>query len=70
MGHVRSKTRSLGQILEKLCVHSRGHIFSPIIMKHGQNVCLDEILDKLENESCKVKNYVTKSNHRKTVCML
>ena len=26
--HVGSKTRSLGQMLEKLCVHSRGHIFN------------------------------------------
>ena len=34
MGHIMSKTRSLGQILEKPCVCSRGHIFS-------QNVCLD-----------------------------
>ena len=42
MGHVRSKTRSLGQILEKPCVCFRGHIFSPIIMKLGQNVCLDK----------------------------
>ena len=48
MGHVGSKTRSLDQILEKPCVHSRGHIFSPIIMKLGQNVCLDEILDRFE----------------------
>ena len=39
MGCVGSKTRSLGQILEKSCVSSRGHIFSPIIMKLGQNVC-------------------------------
>ena len=44
MGHVRSKTRSLGQILEKPCVLSLGHIFSPLIMKQGYNVCLDEIL--------------------------
>ena len=42
-GHIRSETRSLGQILEKPCVHSRGHIFSFIIIKLGQNVCLDEI---------------------------
>ena len=27
------KTRSLGQILKKPCVCSRGHIFSPVIMK-------------------------------------
>ena len=39
------KTRSLGQNSEKPCVHSRGHIFSQIIMKLGQNVCLDEITD-------------------------
>ena len=25
------------------CVRSRGHIFSPIFMKLGRNVCLDEI---------------------------
>ena len=29
MGHVGSKTRSLGQILEKPCVRSRGHILRP-----------------------------------------
>ena len=40
MGHVGSKTRSLGQILEKPCVRSRGQIVCPIIMKLGQNVCL------------------------------
>ena len=42
MGHVESKTRSQGQILEKPCVCSGGHIFSLIIMKLGQNVCLHE----------------------------
>ena len=56
MGHVESETRSLGQILEKPCVCSRGHIFSPIIMKLGQNVCLDVILDEFENRSFRVKN--------------
>ena len=56
MGHVGSKTRSLGQMLEKPCVCSSGHIFSPIIMKRGQNVCLDVISDKFENGSCRVKN--------------
>ena len=55
MGNVGSKTRPLGQISEKPCVHSRGHIFCPIIMKHGQNVCRDEILDSFENGSCWVK---------------
>ena len=55
MGHVRLKTRSLGQILEKPCVRSRGHIFSPIIRKLGQNVCLDEISGRLKNGSCRLK---------------
>ena len=38
------------------CVCSRGHIFSPIGMKLGQNVCLDEVSDEFENGSCRVKN--------------
>ena len=40
MGQVRLKTRSEGQIVAKPCVHSTGHIFSQIIVKLGQNVCL------------------------------
>ena len=44
MGHVRSKTRSLGQILEKPCVCSGDQIFGLILMKLGQSACLDEIL--------------------------
>ena len=51
MGYVESKTRSEGQILEKPCVRSRGHIFSPIIMKLVQNVCLDEISDQFGMKS-------------------
>ena len=64
MGHVGSKP---GQIIEKPCVHSRGHIFSPIIMKLGQNVCLDEMSDKFEMGHVGSK---TRSNLRKTLCML
>ena len=48
-GHFGSKTRSLGQMLEKPCVHSRGHIFSLITMKLGQDVYLDKIWDQFEN---------------------
>ena len=48
MDHVWSKTRSLGQI-EKPCVHSRGHIFSPIIMKLDQDVSLDKVWEIFEN---------------------
>ena len=56
MGHVRSKNRSIVQMLEKLNVRSRGCIFSPIIVKLGQNVFIDEKFDEFENESCRVKN--------------
>ena len=56
MGHVRSKPRSQGQILVQLGVHCRGHIFGPISMKLGQNVCLYEISEDFENRSCRVKN--------------
>ena len=38
LGHVGSKTRSLGQILEKSCVYSRGHSFDSKFMKLDQNV--------------------------------
>ena len=38
LGHVGSKTRSLGQILEKPCLHSRGHRFDHKFMKLCQNV--------------------------------
>ena len=37
LGHVGSKTRSLGQIIEKPCVHSRGHSFDSKLMKLYQN---------------------------------
>jgi len=40
MGHVVSKTRSPGQILGNSCLHSRGHIWDPMLMKLDQNVCL------------------------------
>ena len=69
-GHVRLKTRSLGQISEKPCVHYGGHIFSPIIMKPGQNICLEEVSHEFENVSCRVKNKVTWSNLSKTLCTL
>ena len=54
MGHVGSKTRSVGKVLEKPCVCSRGHIFSPIIMTLSQNVSLDETPYQVENDSCRV----------------
>ena len=56
MGYVGSETRSPGQILGKPCVRSRGHILSRILMKVGQDVCLDDISDEFENGSRGVKN--------------
>ena len=38
--------RSLAQISEKPCVCSRSHIFGPLLMKLGQNICLDEVSDE------------------------
>ena len=43
MGHVGSKTRSPGHILGNSCLHTRGHIRDPILMKLGQNVCFENI---------------------------
>ena len=36
LGHGGLKTRSLGQILKKPCVHSKRHSFDPKFMKHCQ----------------------------------
>ena len=71
MGDVGSKTRSVGQIMEKPCEHSRGQSFGPIFIKLAQNDHLDNIsvkyLDnisvKFEYRSCPVKNKVRRSNH-------
>ena len=56
LGHVWSKTRSLGQILEKPCVRSRCHIFCQILVKFSVNVCLDKISNEFEIGSCGVEN--------------
>ena len=68
IGYVGSKTRSLGQMVEKLCVRSRGNIFSPIIMKLDQYVCLDKISYKLKIGYVRLKKWVTRSNVWKTLC--
>ena len=58
IGHVRLKTRSLGQFLEKPCVLSRGHSFDPIFMKLCQNdfLTLNKHLSRLamlsDDSSC------------------
>ena len=55
MGVVGSKSRSLGQILEKPCLHSRGHNFCPIFLKLGQNVCFDHVMNPIENGCGRIK---------------
>ena len=67
MGHIGSKTRSVGQIIEKPCEHSSGHSFSPRLINLAQNGHLDNILVKFEYGSCRVKNKVSRSNDRKTL---
>ena len=56
LGHVGSKTRSLGQILEKPCVHSREHSFDSKFMKLNQNANDHNIEVKFETGSCWIKN--------------
>ena len=48
IGHVGSKTRSLFQTLLKVNSPSRGYSFAVIFKELYQNVCLDDILVKLE----------------------
>ena len=55
MGVVGSKSRSLGQILEKPCLHSRDHIFGPIFLKLAQIVYLDDVMNPIENGCGRVK---------------
>ena len=50
------KNRSLGQILEKSCVQSKGHIFSPIIMKLGQNVSKSRSRSKMGHVGSKTRS--------------
>ena len=56
MGHVESKIRSQGQMLEKPCVCSWDQIFGLILMKFGQTVCLDEILYMFKHGSYWLKS--------------
>ena len=48
MGDVGSESRSVGQIMEKPCEHSRGQSFGPIFIKLAQNDHLDNISVKFE----------------------
>jgi len=56
MGYVELTSRSPGQILENSCLHSRGNISHRIFINFGRNVRLDNILEKFEYGSYRVKN--------------
>ena len=64
MGHVGSKTRSLGQFLEKPCVLSRRHSFDPVFMKLCQNdfLTLNRRLSRRamlsDDSSCVLMEYI------------
>ena len=53
IGHIGSKNKSLGQILDKPCVRSRDNFIALIPMKLKQNICLDKISNLFENASCR-----------------
>ena len=48
LGHIGSKDSSLYLIIEKHCVHSRGHIMDPKFLKLLQNVCPHNMWVKFE----------------------
>ena len=62
MSGVGSKSRSPGLFLENSCLHSRGHNFSPIFFKPGQNNYNDDISIKFAHGWGQVRKYVTWSN--------
>ena len=62
MGHVKSITRSLGQMLENPCVHCRGHISRLLLMELGQNLCL--------MPNCSVQGLSRKEEKKKFVSFL
>ena len=55
MAVVGPKSRSLGQVLEKPCLHCKGYIFSPIFLKLAQNDCLDREMNPIGNGCGRVK---------------
>ena len=52
LGHGGSKTRLLGQILEKPCVPSKRHSFDPKLMKLSQIVNHHNIMVRFETGPC------------------
>ena len=59
LGQIRLSSRSLSQILEKSCVHSRGDSFDPVFMKLCQNINLHGIKAMFESGLCWARVKVT-----------
>ena len=73
MGHVGSKTRPLGQFLEKPYVLSRRHSFDPVFMKLCQNdfltlnQCLSRRAMLSDDSSCYIPAYSKNSGRALSV---
>ena len=52
----QSQSRTLGQTLEKRCVHVKGYTFYQIFLRPDQNVNLDNVLVTSETELYEVKS--------------
>lgn len=65
LGNMGSNSKSPGQILEKSCERTRGHICSPFVIKLGHIVCLHDVFDGLQLGHMGVKMLVTRLNPRK-----
>ena len=66
MGGMGSKSRSIGQILVKSCLHCSGHIFAPIFLGLALNVCLmisqsSAIMGGIESKSRSLGQILEKS---------
>ena len=56
VGHVTLKTRSLGQIVRKQFSGFFQPLFGPILIRHGQNVYLDDLQFKFDFGSHDLEN--------------
>ena len=70
MDEIGTKSRSLGQILVKSCLHSRDHIFGPLFLRLGLNIYLDNISVRFDHGRDGVRIKVTRSDLSKMLFTL
>ena len=70
MGGMGPKSSSLGQILVKFCLQSRGQSIDAIFLRFAQNVCHDNISVKFDHGWDGVKKLVTGSELSKILFTL